>query len=144
MILDALAKFADAQESTVSVASTDVVNTLAGGDAYVGNWFVARVDTAFTAGAGTPTAIFQLQTAETEDFSGATPITLVQSSAYVASQLTAGKFWAVRIPPGVKKYLRGYKLSNENGDTTKWTTGKWDMFITHDIDLEINKRYLLQ
>ena len=143
MILDALALFSDAQNSTISVASTSVVDTVAAGDAYVGCWFVVRVDTAFTTSTTTPTFTFQLQTAATEDFSGATPATLVASAAYLASQLTAGKYWAVRIPAGCKRYLRGYKVVSTNTGANYVTAAIYDMFVVKDIDLEINKRYRL-
>jgi hypothetical protein len=144
MILDARAKFSDAQESTLSVASTDVVDTIDDGDSYEGAWFVALVDTAFTAGAGTPTATFQLQTSDVEGFNDASDSTLIQSAAYLAADLAAGKFFAARIPPGAKRYLRGYKVvSGTVDDTNKFSAGKWDLFITNDIDLEISKRKLL-
>lgn len=144
MFIDYLATFSDAQNSTVSAASTNVVDTVAAGDAYVGAWFVTRVDTAFTTATAVPTFTFQLQTAATEDFSGATPLTLVQSAAYLASQLTAGKYWAARIPPGVKRYLRGYKVVSTNTGANYVTAAVYDMFIVQDIALLKDKRYLLQ
>jgi hypothetical protein len=143
MYIDALALFSDAQNSTVSVASTNVVDTLAAGDSYEGAWFVVRVNTAFTTATTVPTFTFQLQTAETEDFSGATPATLVASAAYLASQLTAGKFWAVRIPPGAKRYLRGYKVVSTNTGANYVTAAVYDMFIVKDIALLKDKRYQL-
>ena len=143
MILDALALLSDAQNSTVSVASTNVIDTVAAGDSYEGAWFVARVDTAFTTATTVPTFTFQLQTAATEDFSGATPATLIQSAAYLASQLTAGKFWAARIPPGCKRYLRGYKVVSTITGANYVTAAVYDMFIVKDIALLVNGRYRL-
>ncbi len=143
MYIDALALFSDAQNSTISVASTNVVDTLAAGDSYEGAWFVVRVDTAFTTASAVPTFTFQLQTAATEDFSGATPATLVASAAYLASQLTAGKFWAVRIPPGAKRYLRGYKVVSTNTGANYVTAAIYDMLIVKDIALLKDKRYQL-
>ena len=144
MILDALALFSDAQDSTVSVASSNVIDTLAAGDSYEGAWFVVSVDTAFTTASTTPTFTFQLQTSAIEGFTDSTAATLVASAAYLATQLTAGKFWAVRIPPGAKRYLRGYKSVSTNTGADYVTAAVYDMFITKDIDLEINKRYRLE
>jgi hypothetical protein len=146
MILDDRAQFSDAQENTTSVASTDVIDTVAAGDSYEGAWFVALVDTAFTANSATPTNTFQLQTSDTEAFlGGSNAQTLVQSAAYIYTDLTAGKFFAARIPPGAKRYLRGYKLTaGETAGSAVYSAGKFDMFITKDIDLEINKRRLLR
>lgn len=142
MILDNLALLADALENTLSVASTSTIDTLAAGDAYVGAWFVARVDTAFTAGAGAPTATFQLQTSANENFSGGAT-TLINSSAYLAAALTAGKIFVGRIPPGSLRYLRGYKVVDDGTSTKRFSAGKFDMYIVKDIDLDLNKRYLL-
>ncbi len=143
MIIDALATFADAQTGTVSAASTDVVDTVAKGQSYAGDFFVARVDTAFAAAAGAPTLIFQLQTSDTEDFSGASPATLAASSAFLAAALTAGKMWKIRIPAsGVKRYLRAYKVVDSAAQTA-WASGKWDAFVTPDIDVTVNERYTL-
>ena len=62
MFLDDLLKLADAQESTISVASTSHIDIIAAGDSYEGAWFYARVDTAFVAGAGEPNGMFSIQT----------------------------------------------------------------------------------
>ncbi|NJO00395.1 MAG: hypothetical protein HC880_00765 [Bacteroidia bacterium] len=142
MILDNLALLADALENTLSVASTNTIDTLAAGDAYVGAWFVARVDTDFTAGAGAPTATFQLQTSASETFAGGAE-TLITSSAYVADSLTAGKIFVGRIPPGALRYLRGYKVVDSGASNKRFSAGKFDMYIVKDIDLDLNKRYLL-
>ena len=138
MLQDIRARFSDAQHSTNSAASTDIIDTLAGGDSYEGAWFVALVDTTATSG-GNATETFQLQTAETSDFTGPTAATLIQSAAYPVADLVAGKFFAARIPPGAKRYLRGYLV---NG-TAVLTAGKFDMFVAKDIDIEINRRKML-
>ncbi len=138
MLLDIRARFADAQETTVSAASTDVIDTVAAGDSYEGAWFVSRIDTATTSG-GSATVTFQLQTAATEDFTGDTAATLIASTAFPVADLTAGKYYAARIPPGAKRYLRAYQVIA----TADLTAGKFDHFITNDIDVEINKRKLL-
>lgn len=141
MILDKLALLSDAQNSTVSVASTDYIDTLAKGQAYDGCHFVVRVDTSF-ASQGTTTCTFQLQTSDETSFGDSA--TLAASSAFVASQLTAGKFWAVKIPStGVRRYIRGYKVMSENTGGNYWTAAIYDMFIVKDIDVDINQRYAL-
>lgn len=144
MIQDALAYFADGQSGTTSAASTDIIDTLAAGDAYVGHWFVCRVSTTFTQVGSTSRATIQLQTSDTESFtSTANSATLASSSAFAATALTAGKIWAVRVPPNVKRYIRGYKSVSGTDGGNAFSAGALDMFITPDLDLEINKRYLL-
>lgn len=137
MIQDALLELADAQASTVDVASTNVIDTLAAGDAYAGGmaglFFVIRIDTAYTAGAGTPTATFQLQTGT--DANMANGVTLVQSAAFIASELTAGKIIALPIPGGAKRYIRGYQDTNASGDVTKFSAGAFDMHIQKDAPM---------
>lgn len=142
MIMDALAQFADAQENTLSVAHTNVIDTLAGGDSYEGSWFVFRVDTAFTAGAGAPTLTVQLQTSDQEAFTGGAD-TLVQSAAYLAAALTAGALYAVRIPPGAKRYLRGYNVVDSGASSKRFSAGKWDSFIVNDLPIDIDRRKFL-
>ncbi len=139
MILDKLAKFAAAQSGTTSAASTDIIDTVNKGDAYISDWFVVAINTAFVEVAGGPTATFQLQTSDNSDFSGVA-VTLVSSSAYLAASLLINKFWAVRIPPGAKRYLRGY-IVQTSGNTQRFSAGAWDMFITQDIDLQYQQRY---
>lgn len=139
MILDDLLKLADAQESTISVASTSHVDTIAAGDAYVGNFFHARVDTAFVAAAGEPNGEFSLQTSETSDFNEVT--TLASTGTYLASSLIAGKTFNLRIPPTAKRYLRGYFTADVDGtsvigDANKFSAGKWDMYIVVDVDMQ--------
>jgi len=140
MILDALMELADAQESTVAVASTNVVDTLAGGDAYSGGmgglFYVIRIDTAFTTGAGDPTCVFQLQTSDIEAFGEADDITLVQSSTFASADLTANKIIALPIPGESKRYVRGYfSIFHTNSDANKFSAGKWDMYITKDAPI---------
>lgn len=134
MILDSFLMMADAQESTVSVASTSYIDTIAAGDANVGDWFVVRVDTAFTIGAGAPTATFQLQTDDGTDFDGGT--TLAQSSAMLAAALTDDTIvWKVRIPDGVKRYIRGYMVVDSGEEAKRFSAGTYDMFIVKDADI---------
>ena len=140
MFLDDLLKLADAQESTVSVASTSYIDTLAAGDSYEGAWMYVRVDTAFTAGAGEPHGKWSIETSETTDFAGTT--VLASSDTYLAAELTAGKEIKIRIPAGARQYLRGYFTARAGlygetaiADVDKFGSGKWDIFIVKDVDL---------
>jgi hypothetical protein len=144
MIQDKLAMFASAQSGTLSAAHTDIIDTLAAGNDYEGAFFVFQVSTAFTQ-TGTATRLtVQLQTSAVEAFNDSSDLTLVQSNAFTTAQLAAGKFFAVRIPPGAKRYIRAYNsVSGNSGDTHKFTAGAWNSFITSDIDVEINKRYMI-
>lgn len=143
MILDARLIFADAQASTVSVAATDIVDTVAKGDAYVGDWLVVRVDTAYTSNGTATRNTFQLQTSDDATFADSTSVTLLQSTAYAATTLTAGKFWAARIPMGTKRYLRVYKALSGNTASEYFTAGKFDAFIVADITNWSNRRFIL-
>jgi hypothetical protein len=139
MILDDLLKLADAQESTISVASTSHIDTQAGGESYEGAFMYVRIDTAYSAGAGTPYASFSLQTAPDENFTAGGE-TLVSSSTYIASQLTAGTEIKIRIPvaPRSKRYIRGYQTVEQDGVNHYFSAGKFDMFITKDVDADRN------
>ena len=141
MILDDYLELADGQSSTTSVASTNVVNTVAAGDAYEGEFFLVRIDTAFVAANGAPTATFQLQTSDQEGFGGVA-VTLIQTDAFVAADLAAGKQIAIRIPPGAKKYLRGYNSCTSTA-ANFFNAGAWDMYICTDVDTANNQRDLI-
>lgn len=143
MIQDALTKFAAAQSTTTSVAHTDLIDTLAVGDQYAGDYFVFQVSTTFTA-TGAPSLKVELQTSDAATFDTLNTFTLVSSNAYLVGSLTAGKFFAVRIPVGAKRYLRAYNNVTSTAGTAVFSAGAWNSFITPDIDLEINRRYLLQ
>lgn len=156
MLQDALATFSTAQvTTTTSYASTDILDNsfnIAGQplgptnpDAYVGNWFVVRV--AATAGApmsNVGTMQFQLQTSTDSGFVGGlstgNDVTLCQSSAFSFGTLTAGKFYAARIPSGMKRYLRAYYVVAGGNAFPSLTT---DSFIVRDVDLTIDKRFLI-
>jgi len=146
MFLDDLLKLADAQESTVSVASTSYIDTVAKGDAYVGAYFYVRIDTAYTVGAGTPNARFAIETASDTGFT-ADFVELTSSDTFVAATLVAGKEVKLRIPPGAQRYIRGYQTCQglitaistaEISDTHQFGAGKFDMFIVKDVDIDRN------
>jgi len=139
MFLDDLLKLADAQESTVSVASTSYIDTQAGGDSYEGAFMYVRIDTAYTASAGSPNARWKLETADDTAFS--TNLTeLVSTGTYLASALTAGTEFKVRIPGRARRYIRGKQVcegfQTEISDSDKFSAGKFDIFIVKDTDLD--------
>lgn len=144
MIQDALAIFASAQSGTTSVAHTDIIDTLAAGSAYVGSWFVFQITTAYTQTGTTSRVTVQLQTSDVSAFTDSDDVTLVASQAFTTANLAAGKFWATRIPAGVKRYVRAYNLVSGTDGGNAFTAGAWNSFLTPDIDLEINKRYMIQ
>ena len=137
MILDDLLKLADAQSSTVSVASTSYIDTQAGGDSYEGAWFYFRVDTLF-ASEGTVTCDIQLQTSANTTFSGArtATYTLVSSSALEFSTFVAGYVYKVRIPPRAQRYIRGHIVVSPNSGANYATSAIYDMFIVKDVDVD--------
>ena len=144
MWVDSLATFATAQSTTTSVAHTDLIDTLAAGDSYAGAWFVFQVTTAFAAANGAPTVSVQLQTSSDLFLGVGNDTTLVASAAFIVSQLTAGKFWAVRIPPTAKRYLRAYNSVPVSAGNN-FNAGAWSSFITADINKIIGTtRYMIQ
>jgi hypothetical protein len=140
MFLDDLLKLADAQESTISVASTSYIDTIAKGDAYVGAFMYARVDTAFTAGAGEPNAMFSIQTASDTAFTTDLK-TIASSGTYLASALTIGTEVKLRLGVPAERYVRGYMTvavadGSSISDTHKFGAGKFDMFLVLDVDVQ--------
>lgn len=144
MWIDSLATFETARASTVSVASTDIVDTLAQGDAYVNAWFVFQVTTAATISNGAPTCTIQLQTSTDVNFLDVTTTTMAASAAFVASQLILGAYWAIRIPPGVKRYIRGFR-SIPVSVTNNFSALAGSQFVAADISNLIGvERYQIQ
>lgn len=148
--LDQMLTFSDAQSSTVSAATSDYVDIGAQdskitgafpGQQYAGCFFVFRMNTAATS-SGTTTCTFQVQSSNETSFGDS--VTIAASSAFVASQLTAGKMWATRLPAtGMRRYLRGYKVMSANTGANYWTAFVLDAYVVYDLDVEINKRYML-
>ena len=144
MYIDGMLELADALSSTVSVASTNTIDTLADGMPYGGSFagafFLIRVDTSYVAGLGAPTAEFQLQTSDSETFANAAD-TLVQSDAYIASELIAGRTIKLPIPSDfrMKRYIRGYQnVTDGLSAGNRFSTSIFDMYITKDVN-QFNK-----
>lgn len=130
MIIDKQLQLDSGVAITVTAASTNIIDQGAAGNAY-GNelYMVARVGTAFTA-AGAGTLDIQLQTAT--DLAFTTPIVLYDSGAIAKTALTANtEVVKVRIPPGAKRYIRGYYTVG----TGPMTAGTLDLFFTPDVHL---------
>lgn len=143
MIYDAALLMASAQSSTVSVASTDYIDALAAGNDYKGCIFNVRISTAAAIGQGAPTVQYLLQTSSVSTFTDATTSTLCASAVYQGAALTAGKTLELVIPSGAKRYLRGYQLCAASTGVIFFTALAFDMFITEDSDVTLDKRKLL-
>ena len=128
MIIDKQLMLDSGVAITVTAASTNVIDQGAAGDAYGNELFmVARVGTAFTA-AGLATLDIQIQTAT--DLAFTTPIVLFDSGAIAKASLTANKeVVKVKVPPGGKRYIRGYYTVA----TGPMTAGTLDLFFTRDV-----------
>lgn len=136
MLLDKSLLMADGQSTTTSGASTSYIDTQAisikAGDANKAPWFTVLIGTDF-AGTSTCTAKFELQTSNDSSFLDSTSATLAASAALLTAALTAKSTpLKLRIPAGVKRYLRAYMTV---GGTGVFTTVDWDAFITMDVDL---------
>lgn len=124
MILDNELMFSDAQTITVDAASTNALDLKAGGDA-VGQELTIRavVDTAF---ATLTSLTIKVQTsANNSDWSD-----VVLSPAIPVASLTKGaEVFTVRVPKGLKRYVRLYY--DITGSTA--TAGKVTAFMSKDI-----------
>ena len=141
MILDSLLLLDDDLTTTTNVASSSVIDTVAAGDSYEGAWFFVQVSTSFTA-TGAPKTSFQVQTSATEAFT--VVATLVASSEYLVAELPAGTFIKMRIPPGAKRYIRGYKyISNYTSSTIVLTACAYSMYICKDVSIPVESPNVL-
>jgi hypothetical protein len=131
MILDASTVMSDAQDITVTAASSNYIDTLAAGDAYKGAWLVVRVNTAFTA-SGSATLTFDVQTDDNSSFSSATSMHI--TSAIAKATLVAGyNAVRIRIPLTVERYIRVYYTVASG----PMTAGRVDAFVTLDVDEKV-------
>jgi|GEM_PF-695928 len=121
MILEKDLIFCEGKELSGGDAATDVIDLVKGGDAIGDEMYLVGVCSA--AGAGGTSAVFSLETSDASDFS--TKKALYKSDEVPLAELTAGKkLFAVRVPRGCKRYLRGYI-----DVTGTFTAGKVDMFL---------------
>ncbi len=104
MIIDKALQLSDKQAITVSAASTNYIDQGAAGDAYDPIYLHGIVGAALTGGTSVQISI---QTATDAAFT--TPITLFQTAAIAAADLTAGKeVLKTQLPWGTKRYIRAY------------------------------------
>ena len=137
MYIDANLLLADTLTTTTAGASTSYIDTtvvsIKAGDAYVAPWWVVKTEAAFVAQYGAPTAAFQLQTSEDASFLDSTTVTLAQSAAFLTAGLTANTMLAkIRIPVGVKRYVRAYMVI---GGTGAFSTVSYSSFLSPDANL---------
>ena len=143
-IQDANLELADGQSSTVNIASTNIVDTLTLGNALKNAWFYFRVDTAATASIGNPLLNIHLQTSGDSAFLESTMVTLITSATFTAAQLTAKKYFAVPIPPYIKRYLRGYMCWSSQISPNALSSGfAFDMYIGQEPNVRIDRRFSL-
>ena len=132
MILDYKNQFSRLQAVTTDAASTDVVDQGAAGQAYGGElWLVGRVGTAFGSANGTATLVVKLQSDSAEAFNVAVVDHFV-SPSYAVADLTANKIlFKVRVPVGMKQYVRGYYDTSVEA----FNAGTIDLFLTSDVEV---------
>jgi hypothetical protein len=77
-----------------------------------------------------------LETSSVEAFTSDV-VTLITTAATLVSGLTAGTQFKVRIPPGCKDYIRGYK--SVTNYTTACALGAcgYSMYILKDVDIPV-------
>lgn len=120
MLLDETLVFSEAQAITAEVASTNVVDQGAAGDAYNALWVVVNVKEDF---AGATALVVDVETADKATFPEPKVLASVQASA---DALKAEKnIVALRLPAGCKRYIRLNYIPT--GSPTK---GKVKAFLT--------------
>jgi hypothetical protein len=129
MILDKQLSLSAAQAVTASAASTNVIDQGAPGDAHCALFAMVQVREAATA-SGSATVNFVIQTSVDEAFTS--PIVLFDSGAIGKAALTLNSEPVkVRLPIGVKQFIRGYYTVA----TGPLTAGKFDMFLVSDVKI---------
>lgn len=130
MILDYKNQFSRLQAVTASAASTEVIDQGAAGQAIGGElWLVARVGTAFTNNDTNATLTIALQSDSAEAFNVAvvTHYSIVVPLASLTANTTLFK---VKVPPGLKQYVRGYYTAS-----AEFSAGTIDLFLTPDVEV---------
>lgn len=133
MIIDFANRFSTLQAATDATgASTNVIDLTKAGDAVKDSdlYAVVRVGTALSSSGTGATLKIALQTAITEAFS--VPIELVAVSIAEALLTANTIVFKVKVPPGVKQYLRFYYT--ESGEA--FTAGTIDAFLTPDVNIQ--------
>jgi len=135
MYIDSLLLLADTQTTTTSGASTSYIDTTVAsiklGDAINGLWWVVKTEAAFAGGAAA-TAQWQLQTSNDANFLDSTTITLASTGAFLTAALTANTIMSrIKVPLGVKRYIRSYMVV---GGTGVFTAATRSSFLTTDVD----------
>ncbi len=133
MLVDRQLLMADSQAPTTvgGTDSTDTIDFGSVGDKGIGTqlWSVLTVTQTVTSG-GAATVQFKLVTDDASNFPSAA--TLWDSGALAIAGLTAGKVFAVPLPPGVERYLKAtYTIG-----TAALTAGKFHWAIVRDVDLQ--------
>lgn len=136
MLRDAQWVLSDAQAVTTATAtaSTNVYDTLGPAPADLGKgeelWLVASVNTTVEASGGAANVTFAVQTDDNESFSSAT--TLFTTAAIAKATLVAGyRIFAIRLPVNCERYIRALITP----DTNNLTAGKFDIYLTRNVDL---------
>jgi len=121
--------FSEAQAVTASAASTNVIDTLAAGNALSDALFVnVDVDTTCTSANSTATVTVALQSCATESGSYST---LVASAAIPVASLVQGyRCLQVRVPSGAARYLQVYYTAG----TENLSAGKFNAVLTDGVD----------
>ena len=129
MLLDKFLLMSDSQNLSqgVAIASTSYIDTNAIGDDYAGCWYVATVESVFTATTTSGTLTLALQTDSSSAFGTAT--TVIQSAALTSAVAVAGYTFKARIPTGLKRYIRVLMTSSNT-----CSTGIVSNFIVKDAD----------
>lgn len=136
MLRDKQLMLSDAQAVTTATAtaSTNYIETLnpAPADIGVGEelWVVGIVNTSVTASGGAANVGFKIQTDDNSAFGS--PTDLIAVAAIAKATLVAGYvFLKAKLPPGCERYIRALITP----DTNDLTTGKFDIFLTRNVDL---------
>lgn len=126
MFIDKALQLSSEQAITASAASTNVIDQVKAGDAYVAPWLVATIDESF---AGSGTLTIAIQTSDDAEFK--TPELLYATGELTASQLSAGTAPVkVRLPQGTKRYIRAYYTAS-----SAFSKGKITLNVVKDVNV---------
>ena len=130
MILDHNNQLSRLQAVTVSADSTDLIDQGAAGQA-IGSelWLVGRVGTAFNSGDANATLTIALQSDSAKAFNAAV-VTHYSVVVPLASLTANSTLFKVKVPPGLKQYVRGYYTVS-----AEMTAGTIDLFLTPDVEV---------